>query len=64
MSSIEVQESEPVWRLRGTAYDLACRHCRKAGNVTLSEAEEADDSSSSSESDNSPASLIELQAAE
>ena len=55
VSSIEVQESEPVWRLRGTAYDLACRHCWKAGDVTLSEAEEADDSGSSSESDNSPA---------
>ena len=55
VSSIEVQESEPVWRLRGTAYDLACPHCWKASDVSLSEAEEAYDSGSSSESDNSPA---------
>ena len=49
VSSIEVQSMEPVWVLRGLAYDLACRHCWRCGDATLSEAEEADDSGSAEE---------------
>ena len=42
---IDVQTSEDVWSLKGLTYDLACKHCWKAGEeVTPSEAEEADDS--------------------
>ena len=41
-------ESEPVWQLKGAEFDLACQHCWKAGEATLSEAEEAADDSGSS----------------
>ena len=44
---IDVQESEPAWSLRGLSYDLACKHCWAAGEVAVSEAEEADDSGES-----------------
>ena len=44
VSSLDVQESEPAWSLRGLSYDLACKHCWAAGEVAVSEAEEADDS--------------------
>ena len=47
VSSLEVQESEPAWELQGLQFDLACKHCWRPGNCTLSEAEEADDSGSS-----------------
>ena len=47
VSSMDVYESEPVWQLKGAEFDLACQHCWKAGEATLSEAEEADDSGSS-----------------
>ena len=33
--------------LEDAIYDLACRHCWKPGQSTISEAEEADDSGSS-----------------
>ena len=58
VGSIEVLEWEFVWQLKGAKYDLACRHCWKAGDATLSEAEEADDSGSSNDSttlDDAPA---------
>lgn len=49
VSVIDVQRSEPVWCLKGLLYDLACKHCWRAGeNITVSEAEEADDSEPSS----------------
>ena len=47
VSLIDVQESEPAWSLRGLSYDLACKHCWAAGEVAVSEAEEADDSGES-----------------
>ena len=50
VSAIEVGQSEPCWSLQGLTYDLACRHCWKSGNATVSEAEEADDSEDSDES--------------
>ena len=50
VSAIEVGQSEPCWSLQGLTYDLACRHCWKRGNATVSEAEEADDSEDSDES--------------
>ena len=52
VSAIDVQASEDVWTLKGLIYDLACKHCWRAGeNITVSEAEEADDSELSSASD-------------
>ena len=50
VSAIEVGQSEPCWSLQGLTYDLACRHCWKRGNATVSEAEEADDSDDSDDS--------------
>ena len=48
VSQVDVQVSEPLWSLKGVSYDLACKHCWKPGeNVTVSEAEEADDSDAS-----------------
>eukprot|EP00435_Cladocopium_sp_Y103_P051417 s2055_g16.t1 len=47
VSAIEVGQSELCWSLQGLAYDLACRHCWKRGEATVSEAEEADDSDDS-----------------
>ena len=45
VSVIDVQIFENVWSLKGLSYDLACKHCWKAGEeVTPSEAEEVDDS--------------------
>ena len=45
VSVIDVQNFENVWSLKGLSYDLACKHCWKAGEeVTPSEAEEVDDS--------------------
>ncbi|CAK9056210.1 Uncharacterized protein SCF082_LOCUS30318 [Durusdinium trenchii] len=45
VSMVDVQCSEDVWTLRGLLYDLACKHCWRAGeNITVSEAEEGDDS--------------------
>lgn len=49
VSAIEVGQSEPCWSLQGLVYDLACRHCWKHGEETVSEAEEADDSDDSDE---------------
>ena len=43
VSVLEVQESEPVWDLKGLVYNLACQHCWRPGESTVSEAEEADD---------------------
>eukprot|EP00435_Cladocopium_sp_Y103_P023724 s2642_g5.t1 len=54
VSAIDVQASEDVWTLKGLIYDLACKHCWRAGeNITISEAEEADDSEGSCASDTS-----------
>ena len=50
VSAIEVGQSEPCWSLQGLTYNLACRHCWKRGEATVSEAEEADDSDESDES--------------
>ena len=36
VSLMDVQESEPVWRLKGTSYDLACRHCWRSGDCSVS----------------------------
>ena len=47
---LEVQESEPVWDLKGLAY-LSCQHCWHPGASTVSEAEEADASGSASDSE-------------
>ena len=49
VSMLEVQESEPVWDLKGIMYNLAFQHCWRPGETTVSEAEEADDSSSASD---------------
>ena len=49
VSVLEVQESEPVWDLKGLVYNLACQHCWRPGESTVSEAEEADDSGSASD---------------
>ena len=50
VSAIEVQACEAIWSLKGLSYDLACKHCWRAGeNITLSEVEEADDSEPGSE---------------
>ncbi|CAE7427201.1 unnamed protein product [Symbiodinium natans] len=51
VSVLEVQESEPVWHLKGLMYNLACQHCWRPGESTVSEAEEADDSGSASDSE-------------
>ena len=47
MSRLVVREAERVWTLKGVVYDLACKHCWRPGESTVSEAEEADDSGSS-----------------
>lgn len=47
VTMVAVNEAEPVWHLRGLAFDLACRHCWRPGEATVSEAEEADDSEGS-----------------
>ena len=47
VSRLVVREAEPVWTLKGVVYDLACNHCWRPGESTVSEAEEADDSGSS-----------------
>ena len=49
VSVLEVQESEPVWDLKGLVYNLACQHCWRPGESTVSEAEEADDSGRASD---------------
>ena len=49
VSVLEVQESEPVWDLKGLVCNLACQHCWRPGESTVSEAEEADDSGSASD---------------
>ena len=50
VSAIGVQACEAIWSLKGISYDLACKHCWRAGeNITMSEAEEADDSEPGSE---------------
>ena len=54
VSRLVVREAEPVWTLRGVVYDLACKHCWRPGESTVSEAEEADDSGSSAVDSDSP----------
>ena len=36
VSVLEVQESEPVWDLKGLVYNLACQHCWRPGESTVS----------------------------
>ena len=48
-STLEVQESVSVWDLKGLMCNLACQHCWRPGESTVSEAEEADDSSRASD---------------